>query len=203
MNIVIKLNGGTIMFELSKTYKATFILIAIWIILFLINKRVNLLYYLAGIGVDNIGNEYYRFFTGPLLHFNLIHLLANISGIFWVGYFLEQSIGSVKFLIFGLVASTLTEIIYCFIYRTSENNIGGSIYVFALIGLIIVLQILKPAGYQRFHLGTWYGNWILSYAVLGNVPVLPFMTSGTIVTHLLALLTGGVLGALGVVLRII
>lgn len=190
------------MFGMIRSHKGTFTLITTWIIIFFISTRIDLLYYLAGTGIDNIGHEYYRFITGPLLHFGWVHLLLNISGMFWVGYFIEQNIGSVKLVVFGLVASTFTEIIYACIYRTSENNIGGSVYVFAFIGLIIVLQILKP-NFPKFRLGTWYGNWILSYGILGNVPFIPFMTSGTIITHLLALVIGGVLGVLAILLKII
>lgn len=190
------------MLEIIKSYKATFILIAIWIVMFIISVRVDLLYYLAGKGISIIDHEYYRFFTGPLLHFNILHLLVNISGVFWVGYFIEQKVGSAKFLVFGLVVSTIAEIIYSFIFRTSENNIGGSVCVFAFIGLIITLLLLKPDLY-KFRLGTWYGNWILSYAILGNVPILPIITPGTISIHFIALLSGGVLGALGIVLKLI
>ena len=180
------------MFISIKNYKVTLGFIIIWVVLFLVNTRIDLLYYLAAKGIDIIGHEYYRFITGPFLHFNLIHLLANVVSIFWAGYFIEKSIGSAKFAAFGFLTGTIAEIINSFIFRTSLNNIGGSVYVFAFLGLIAVTQIFK-AGFSKFHFHTRYGNWIVSYAVIGNIPFLRFMGLGTIVIHLLAFITGALI----------
>lgn len=192
----------SIMLAKITKYKATFLLIAIWVVLFPLSKRFDLLHSLAARGINNIGHDYYRFFTGPLLHFNLVHLLINTVAIYWVGYFAEQSIGSVRFFTFGLIASALAECVYSYICNNSENNIGGSVWVFSFIGLIIVLQLLKPA-FPRFHLGAKYGNWILAYGILGNIPVLSFMSFGTVITHLCALVIGSILGVLGIYLKVL
>lgn len=190
------------MLKQIKRCKATFILITTWSLLYLTGKKIDLLYYFAGKGIQNIGNEYYRFFTGPLLHFNLLHLIVNISAIFWVGYFLEKGIGSIKFIMFGLAIGTFAEFLYASIFRTSENNIGGSVYIFAYIGLIIALQIYKK-DFAKFQIGTSYGNWILSYAILGNVPFLPLITFGTISIHFIAVFLGSVIGAIFIKFRIL
>lgn len=187
--------------------QASAILIAIWTILFLLNQSFDLLPLLAGQGLESIGRQYYRFLTGPLLHFNLIHLLININALYWVGYFAEERIGSIHYFAVGLIGSTLVEIIYSCIYKSSANNIGGSVWVFIYIGLVFVFQLLKP-DFPKIHLGTWYGNWILGYSILGNIPLLSFipqlsfMSYGTTVTHLCALAVGAILGLIGIYLKL-
>ena len=183
-------------------YKATFGFIITFVVLYIIDTQINLSQYLSAKGIDIIGHEYYRFATGPLLHFNLIHILANVAALFWVGYFLEVSLGSVNFVLFGVLASTIAEIINSFIYRSSQNNIGASVYVFAFFGLIVVTQRLK-SGFPKFHLRTWYGNWLFFYAVIGNIPVFSFTGDGTLVLHLISFITGAAIGVLGMSFGII
>lgn len=63
--------------------------------------------------------------------------------------------------------------------------IGGSPVVFALIGFILISQLMRKS-LPRFQLGTWYGNWIVGYAVLGNLPFFSGNAS-TLIIHLMAL----------------
>lgn len=180
--------------------KATLAIIAIWTALHIIRQFVDLMTPLSGIGFNAIQGEYYRIFTGWLMHVNIIHLLANISGMLFAGYFLEPQFGSVKFALFAIIAAALEELIYSgLIFRDSQISYGGSSCVFALLGLIIVSQLLRPE-LPRFRLGTWYGNWLLGYAVLGNLPLLSFFTWGTVATHAISLGVGGILGVLMILL---
>lgn len=190
------------MIDTLKTCKATTLLMVVWVVLFAFSNPFALVPRFAGNGFDIIGLEYYRMFTGPLLHFNIIHLIANVIGLYFVGFFVERSIGSLRFLLFGLVAATLSEVLCAFIMPTSDTRIGGSTWVFAFIGLIVALQLFSP-DFPRFRLGTWYGNWILGYAILGNVPFMSFMGVGTVVTHLCALVAGAVLGGVGIWMKLL
>lgn len=66
--------------------------------------------------------------------------------------------------------------------------VGGSPMTFALIGFLIVLQ-MKRRDLPRFQLGTWYGNYIVGYATLGNLPF--FSKDGsTLFVHTIGLLIG-------------
>lgn len=188
--------------KILNRYKATWGFIIVFIALHIIYTRIDLLYYLSAKGIDLVGHEYYRFTTGPLLHFNFVHILANVIAMFWVGYFIEESLGSIHFVVFALLTSTVAEIINSFVFPSSLNNIGGSVYVFAFLGLIAATQILK-SGFPKFHLKTWYGNWLVSYAVIGNIPIFSFMGISTIVIHLISFITGIVIGALGISFNII
>lgn len=115
---------------------------------------------------------------------------------------MKKSLGSVIFVAFGVLTSTLAEMINSFTFTTSQNNIGASVYVFAFLGLIMVTQIIK-SDFPKFQLGTWYGNGLVAYAVIGNIPIMSFMDFGTIAIHLISFITGIVIGALGITFNMI
>lgn len=182
--------------------KGTFICIIIWTCIFIMNKYLKLIDVLSSKGISNLGSAYYRLFTGALLHVNIMHLLANIFAMFWVGDFLEQPLGSMKMILFILCATFITNFIFSCLYKDATSVIGGSVCVFACIGLIIALQIFKP-DFPRFHLGTWYGNWILIYSIASNFPIMSFMNYTTVKIHIIALVTGILLGSAGILLSLV
>ncbi len=176
-----------------KHIKATLLIIFIWVVLYVINIFVDLIPTLSGRGFNLMNGEYYRIITCALLHTDFLHLLANCLALYWIGYYLECNIGSGKFLLFALVAYIASETVFFSIFRDAENSFGGSSITFALIGLILILQFAKPV-FPKLKLGTWYGNWIVFYSVLGNIPILPFMDFSTVVIHLVSFSIGAVLG---------
>lgn len=196
------------MLKTAKRLKATFALIGIWTVLLLLTGRYGLVEQFAGLGMKQIGHEYYRFFTGSLLHFNLFHLLINSIVLYWVGYYAEEGIGSVRFFIFGLVAAALAFLMYACILPNSGSCIGGSVVVFSYMGLIIALQFYKP-DFPRFQRKARYGSWIIGYGIIGNmfflsfIPFLSFLSFSTLVIHVCALGAGAVLGWLGIRFRLL
>ena len=52
--------------------------------------------------------------------------------------------------------------------KPTDNSIGDWVFTFVFIGLIVVLQFLKPE-LQRLKIGTWCGNWILIYGIVSNI----------------------------------
>ena len=175
-------------------------IIVVWIALWiLVVCKKDVLSTLAGRGAAKIGNQYYRFFTGWLLHKHIVHLLANVSALFWIGLVYENHMGSVRYLLVGLICTALCAVVYSFIYRNASECIGGSSFTFALLGFGSTMQFLVP-GFPKLALGTWSGNWLLIYAIAGNNPfrisILPFVDAATIVTHLIAF-AFGILTALG------
>ncbi|MDD4112624.1 MAG: rhomboid family intramembrane serine protease [Herbinix sp.] len=175
--------------------KGTQIIILLWFILYLLSIGTNIVFFLGGKGFDLIDGEYYRIITVSLLHNKFWHLSVNCLALFWIGYYLESHIGSGKYVLFAIVSCTISEAIFLSIYRNTDRSVGGSSMTFSLIGLIIILLYLKPS-FPRFKLGTWYGNWILIYAIAGNLPVIPAITISTIVLHGISLIIGVLLGTI-------
>ena len=159
--------------------------VAVWVLVITTNRDS----VLSGKGISNVGNEYYRFLSAGLTHTNFIHLLANISAMFWVGHFYEHRLGTLKFLAIGTFCAVLSLVIFLCIYRDAEGVIGGSVYNFALCGLGLTLQFLIPE-FPKITLGTWSGNWLAIYLIASNVPFLSFMNISTVILHVIAFVIG-------------
>ncbi|MBS5987032.1 rhomboid family intramembrane serine protease [Clostridium sp.] len=179
--------------------KSTLFIISGWVILFIVNKKVNIIPLLCSNGINKLNGEYYRFITGAMLHNDLIHLLVNCFALYWIGYYLERNIGSVKFLIFGILACILSEVIFLSIYSEAESSFGGSTFTFAFIGLILVLQFLRPE-LQKLKLGTLCGNCIFIYGIFSNIPSFYFIDITTVISHSISLSVGALLGILAILI---
>ena len=149
-------------------------------------------------GLNIIGTEYYRFFTGLLLHVNLFHIWANMITMFFVCNFLNGKIKDTVLFAFSLIAGTLANFLFSMV-SPQGYMIGGSPAIFALIGLIVVLQ-WKRKDLPRFKLGTWYGNWIVGYALFSNIPFFSKDFS-TLIIHVIGFVVGLVFGMLVVLMK--
>ena len=172
--------------------KGTLLILAVWIITFVVSQFFDFPPLFCGKGLDRIGGEYYRIFTGAMLHTNAVHLAANCLVLFWIGRYLEIHIGSGAYLGLGILSCVLAEGIFLAIYKKPEASCGGSVFPFSFMGWILVLQF--RAEFPRFRLGTWYGNWIGIYAVAANIPLFSFTDATTLALHGIALGTGVILG---------
>lgn len=180
--------------------KCSGIWIIVWSVMFVLGLMTNCRELLCNKGFQLINGEYYRVFTGLLIHINWFHLLANIVAMYYICVFLHQQVNSIKMFVFSVLAGVITYFIFSAIYVTNYS-IGGSPAVFALIALMCVLQ-LQRKDLPRFRLGTRYGNWILGYAILGNLPWFS-KDASTLIIHSIAFGVAFVLGTLVVKLRIL
>lgn len=173
----------------------------LWIAAFLIVGIADCKGLLCNKGLKIMNGEYYRVFTGLLLHVNWFHLLFNVVSVYFVCEYLEKIAGLsfLKLLVFSALVGTVANFIFSAIY-TESTSVGGSPVVFALIGLICVLQICCR-DLPRFQLGTWYGNWTLAAAILGNIPIFSGNIS-TLVVHGISFLIAVVLGLIATGLKL-
>lgn len=176
-------------------------LIAVWLVVCIICQKIDLVSRFANRGLHIIGGEYYRFATTLFLHNNFLHVLANATALYFVGRYLEPQISPVKLLVFSLLIGVITDALFAAIYKESVS-IGGSPIVFALIGLIVAIQIMKME-YMKFQLGTWYGNWIIGYAILSNIPFFSTRFASTLIIHGVSTVLGILLGCLGIGMKLL
>lgn len=174
--------------------------ILLWIAVFVIGFKVNCTEMLGNKGINVIRGEYYRFFTGLLVHAGWFHLMINVVSIYFVVGFLKEQVDTIKLLVFSAVVATITNIIFSLMYKES-TSIGGSPVVFAMLGLLIVLQIMDK-NVERFVLDSLQTKWILGYAILGNIPIFSKNIS-TFVIHFIAFVIAAILGCIVVKVRII
>lgn len=140
---------------------------------------------LSGKGISLVGKEYYRFFTAGLTHVSFLHLAANLITMYWIGTLYESHLGTARFLAVGLVCAVVCEILFLTVYPHATDSVGGSGWCFALCGFGLTLQLLVP-GFPRLQWGTRSGNWLIGYLIVGNLPVLSFMSMATVVFHAIA-----------------
>lgn len=174
--------------------------IILWLIVFVLGTKMCTTNVLGNKGINTIGHEYYRFFTGLLVHVNVIHLVANIIALYFVVNFLFGQVSSLKLLVFSTVVGMFSNIIFSMIYRESVS-VGGSPIIFAMLGLLIAFQ-LQNKDVTRFTLETLQGKWIVGYAVLSNIPFFSGNISALLL-HGISLLLAFLIGNIGLKLNII
>ena len=86
--------------------------------------------------------------------------INNISGQYYryfTASFLHASL-------FHVVAN----VIFSFSSKNAEKSVGGSVIIFAIIGLMLMMQIICKS-YEPFKLGTIYADWTIGAVVIGNI----------------------------------
>ena len=86
--------------------------------------------------------EWWRLLTSTFLHGGLIHLLANMYGLLFVGIFLEPLLGRTKYLIAYLLTGVLASCASLWWYD-STVSVGASGAIFGLYGIFIALLLTK------------------------------------------------------------
>lgn len=178
---------------LVKINKVGLIWIFIWIAIFILDLIIGLKSMFCCKGIKIIGTEYYRLFTGLLVHINIFHIFANVVAMYFVCEFIDKKINNYILFVFSILMGAIANGLFS-IMNPQSYMVGGSPMIFALIGLIVILQ-WKRKDLPRFRLGTWYGNWIVGYAILGNIPYFSKDCS-TLLIHILGFVTGILFGLL-------
>lgn len=178
--------------------KCSYIWTIIWVVFYLIGLKFDLSSLLACKGGNIINGEYYRYFTGLFLHVNVIHLIINCIGIYWVGHFLNGKVNDWKLFVFSFVCATIANVFFS-LYAKESISVGGSLVIFSLIGLIIVLQVFRKE-LPSFNPKSIAESWILGYAIFGNIPLFSGNIS-TLVIHVISLIVGILFGFFAIMFR--
>lgn len=180
---------------MKMNFRLNHIWLILWIVVFVLSSRINITEILANKGINIIENEYYRFFTGLFVHVNVLHLVANVVTLYFVVDFLYGQVDSMKLLVFSAMVGIISNFIFSMIYRDSVS-VGGSPIIFAMLGLIIALQ-LQSIDVDRITLDTFQGKWILVYVILSNIPFFSRNIS-TLVIHGISLIISFIIVSFGI-----
>ncbi|MEO4052777.1 rhomboid family intramembrane serine protease [Solibacillus sp. CAU 1738] len=138
----------------------------------------------TGKSFDNMSNtEWYRLVTSSFFHMNLLHMMANLFAIYFVGSFLEDKLGSGLFLLIYMVGNLLVSLLFS-TFSSFTDGTGASPGIFALVGCILYLYIQTPE-LVDLKFGTWQTNYIILYSTLGNLIGL-----GGAISHVLGFIFG-------------
>ena len=104
----------------------------------------------ANYGPITRGGEFWRLVTNIFLHGGLMHVLANVYGLLFVGIFLEPLLGRVRFLIIYLLTGVIGSISSVLWYEATVS-VGASGAILGLYGLFISLMLTKvfPTGVAK------------------------------------------------------
>lgn len=166
------------------------ILIVLYVSIFILDQLIfkgDLLEWAGGKSFNNMqSKEWYRLLTGSFFHQNILHLLANAYGIYFVGIILEDKIGSWKFLAIYLIGNIGASIVYS-IFSDYTKGTGASPGIYALIACIIILHLYNKE-FLNLHFGNWPVIYIFAYLTLGNL-----YGMGAFIVHILGFSFGTII----------
>lgn len=140
-----------------KTALATQTLISINVVMFLVeiwlggSENLDTLYRMGALVPENVlAGEWWRVLTATFLHYGIVHLLANMLGLYILGMFVESILGVKKFLIayfFCGIGSMLTIATLAILMQVRELlGVGAS---GAIMGLLGVMAAILLKGWRR------------------------------------------------------
>ena len=143
------MNIKSIRRKLDRIPIATIVLIAANVLIFLVTDIMSIKgsYYLidhGSLGYDPVlrHHELHRLFTHMFLHADEGHLLNNILMLAVLGYYMEEYLGHIRFLILyfctGFIAAC-TSMVYNMMQMDLTPSIGASGAIFGLMGSFVFL----------------------------------------------------------------
>ncbi len=131
--------------------------------------------------------QLYRLATYGFLQTSIIHLLANIIALWYIGGFFEEYVGRLKYIIVFTLGLIIPGILLLLIYPNAHIY-GASPAIYTCIGML-VNQALRHKDLSRlFKCQSGY-RYIVGYFFLGNLPGVC-----TLVFHFLGFVVGLILG---------
>ena len=124
--------------------------------------------------------EFWRLLTSGLLHGSFIHLAMNMLSLYYLGYYLEMELGSLKFAI-TLFGSVILGSLCSLAFGTNGVSVGLSGGLYGLMAIYIMIA---------YKSGNLRSNYNLIYIIFLNV-MISFMNGVDLFAHL-----GGFIGGI-------
>lgn len=134
--------------------------------------------------------EWWRLLTSTFLHGGIMHILANIYGLVFVGIFLEPVLGRTKYFIVYILTGILASLSSIWWYK-STVSVGASGAIFGLYGafLSLLLTNIFPREMK--------GGFLLSTSIFVGFNLIMGLTGGIDnAAHVGGLLSGFIIGFL-------
>lgn len=139
-----------------KFYFATYILIAINALVYVISIRIpelNIKSYFS-LNAYNVvkGHAFWQFVTYMFVHGNTMHLISNMLGLFFFGISLERSLGSNEFVLFYFVTGILSGFFSFIVYLISNQY---NIFLMGASGAVYAVLLLFAVAFPRAKIYVW------------------------------------------------
>lgn len=150
----------------SKVPYVTYFLIAMNIIFFVVPNLFgveayqNIIEQFCIHGPSIRAGQYYRLFTGILLHGGIMHLFFNCYALYVIGAQIESFLGKMKYLIIYLFSGIIGAM-FSIVFGGGAASIGASGAIFGLMGALLYFGY-----YYRVYLGNIVKSQILPLIIL-------------------------------------
>lgn len=156
--------------------------------------------YLAmGSILDPNGTQIYRHLTQMFLHGGLLHLIANITGLYFIGNYAEKRFGwwltSILFVLVAFLESFITDPLYLAMFPNkaeeiaSEISVGASAGIYGLIGASLIAIFFDIKSFKKIGKPT-----IIVSAIYGVLTTYVVGWGWSTVCHTVALILGLIFG---------
>ncbi len=145
--------------------------------------------------VDPGGTQIYRHFTVMLLHGGLLHLIANIAGLYFIGNYTEKKFGwwltCILFVLVAFTESFITDPLYVAMFPDKaafiegQISLGASGGIFGLIGASLSVLFFDIKSFKKIDKPT-----LIVSAVYGIVTTYVVGWGWTTVCHNVAMILG-------------
>lgn len=105
-------------------------------------KAADLLNWGANFRPITTNGQWWRLLTNIFLHADLMHLLANMCVLIFVGIFIEQSLGKIRYLVIYLTTGILASVASIW-WHSATVSVGASGAIFGLYGFLLAAILLK------------------------------------------------------------
>ncbi|XRO76074.1 rhomboid family intramembrane serine protease [Methanocaldococcus sp. 28A] len=120
-----------------------FLIIGICIIMFIVSVFMPQLYYYFALWPNLFTYMPWQIITSIFMHANITHLLVNMFVLFIFGTYLENRVGSKKYLLIFLLSGiigNLAYIIYAYLTGDYNPSVGASGAIFGIMGALAILS---------------------------------------------------------------
>ena len=100
-----------------------------------------------------LSGQVWRLFTSMFLHFGSMHIFMNMLALYNIGYFLEDYIGSKKYLtiyLLGGICGNLSVMISDSITNAYVIGAGASGAIFAVLGALVCIAKFEPQSHLDY-----------------------------------------------------
>ena len=123
--------------------KFTLLLFSVTFLVFIYQIKTGVL---AGLTPSNL--YYMDFIVYAFFHSSSIHLALNLLALLFFGYYLEEKIGTEKFIILFFMTTIFAGIVYILIYPSSDTPcVGLSGFIFGTVGGNLIVYREKYKNY--------------------------------------------------------
>ncbi len=151
--------------------------------------------------LDPAGTEVYRYVTQMFLHGHLLHFIANLIGLYFIGNYAEKRFGwwmtYVIFFVVGIVEVFITDPLYIAIVPSkaeevaSTVSVGASGGIFALMGASLAALFFDIKSFKEIGKPT-----LIVSAIYGVLTTYVVSFGWTTVCHNVSLILGLILGVI-------